>query len=512
MKADARASPPPRHARSREKWLRRAAGPVRRLPQRLRERRFWHVQALVFLATGMHYAIEVAGYADPDHALHGFAITIYVIPLLYASLNFGWEGAVMTALWGAFLTSPSIWVWHRSGAVWLTELAQLAITLPVGVLVAWRVDLETKQRLRAERTSASLKLLNEVGELLSHTLEVEKELPHVLGRLLSSLSLDSIWACLEPERAGEDMLVIAEASSRPPPSDSAVTALHVRAASQGEATAAYGRTVVVPLVAEGGVIGSLGVAAAEGEELTGEQVELVTTVAHEMRVAVENARLYRQRQESMRSYVRQVTQAQEDERLRIARELHDETAQELVQLVRKIEKLSVNDGSADELLQLARGTLRSVRRFSSNLRPPVLDDLGLVAAIETATEATDSRLPEGTQLRVTGRARRLDPPLELALFRIAQEALRNVEKHACANRATVDLDFGEDSVRLTIVDDGQGFSAPASISDLARLGKLGLIGMKERAELIDGSFEVQSAPGKGTRVVVSVTLAQPQAT
>jgi len=506
VKADARASPPRRLALSWAEQWRRIAEPVRRFPLRVRDPRFWHVQMLVLLATTPHYVIETAGFTDPFETYHGLAISLYILPLLYAAINFGWEGASLTALWSAALTSPSMWIWHRAEGHWFTELGQLAITLPVGILVAWRVDLETKQRLRAEKTSASLKLLNEVVERLSHTLEAEKELPHVLGRLLFSLSLGSIWVCLEPEHAGEEMLVIAEASNRPAPSASAVTALHVRAASQGEATAAYGPTVVVPLVAEGSVLGSLGVVAAEGEELTGEQVELVTTVAHEIRVAVENARLYRERQESMRSYVRQVTQAQEDERLRIARELHDETAQELVQLVRKIEKLSVNDGSAEELLQLARGTLRSVRRFSSNLRPPVLDDLGLVAAIEMAAEDTGSRLPGGARLSVDGSSRRLDPPVELALFRIAQEALRNIEKHAGATRATVDICFTEEGIRLSVGDNGNGFSLPRSVSDLPRLGKLGLIGMKERAELIGGSFEVLSAPGEGTRVLVSVTL------
>ena len=96
------------------------------------------------------------GYTNPFETLHGLAITLYILPLLYAALSFGWEGAILTALWAAALTSPSIWIWHRSGFHWFTELGQLAVTLPVGVLVAWRVDLEAKQRRRAEETSASL--------------------------------------------------------------------------------------------------------------------------------------------------------------------------------------------------------------------------------------------------------------------------------------------------------------------------------------------------------------------
>ena len=101
--------------------------------------------------------------------------------------------------------------------------------------------------------------------------------------------------------------------------------------------------------------------------------------------------------------------------------------------------------------------------------------------------------------------RRLDGPVELALFRIAQEALRNVEKHAQAKSATVELDFTERAIRLSATDDGGGFSPPRNISDLARTGRLGLLGMKERAELVDGSFELLASLGEGTRVVVKVT-------
>jgi glucose-6-phosphate-specific signal transduction histidine kinase len=160
--------------------------PIRRVPQRLRQRQFWQVQVLVFIATAPHYIIESLGYTNPFETLHGLAITLYILPLLYAALNYGWEGAVLTALWGAALTSPSMWIWHRSEYHWFTELGQMAVTLPVGVLVAWRVDLEAKQRRRAEETSASLSLLNEIGESLSHTLDVEERLPGVLRRCSSA--------------------------------------------------------------------------------------------------------------------------------------------------------------------------------------------------------------------------------------------------------------------------------------------------------------------------------------
>ncbi len=510
MKASVLTSRPRRTLRLRDVRWQLLTDPIRHVPQRIREPRFWHIQALVAIATVPHYLIESLGYTNPAGNEHGLAITLYILPLLYAALSFGWEGAILTALWAAFLTSPSTWIWHRSGLHWFTELGQLMVTLPVGILVAWRVDLEAKQRRRAEETSASLRLLNDIGEILSHTLEVEQQIPHVLRRVLSGLSLESVWLCLEPESPGSGLLTMAEVAHSQAPSPTVlVQDLHRRLKANPELAILDSRTVAVPLSGEAGIIGSLGATAAKGQLFSGEEVELLTTIAQQVRAAVDNARLYRQRQESLRSYAHQVTQAQEEERLRIARELHDETAQEMVRMVRKLERLRDSAAasqapSIDEILDLTRNTLEAVRRYSHDLRPPVLDDLGLVAAIEMVVEDMKSSLPGGSKFGVRGSPRRLGPTVELALFRIVQEALRNVEKHADAASATIELDFDEDNVRVSVADDGRGFSPPKEVSDLSRAGKLGLVGMKERAELVGGRFELSSSTGRGTQIVVKV--------
>ena len=308
--------------------------PLRRLPERLHDRRFWHIQLMVIAATAPHYIIEAAGFTNPFETFHGLAITLYVIPLLYAAITFGWEGAILTAVWGALLTSPSMWVWHRSSYHWLTEIGQLAITLPVGIMVAWRVDLESKQRQRAEQTSASLALLNEIGERLSHKLEVEQELPAVVERLQSGLPVDAVWLYIEPQSPEAAPVIIVEPRSQSRIHDLRVEAIHRLVAEQGEPVMLDDTLIAVPLGTGGG--SSDRSASWFRRAATSSMSTRGCSRRSGMRiqVAVENARLYRQRQESLQTYARQVTQAQEDERLRIARELHDETAQELVHTVR----------------------------------------------------------------------------------------------------------------------------------------------------------------------------------
>jgi signal transduction histidine kinase len=479
---------------------------VARIPERLRHRRFWYVQAMVVVATAAHYWIEITGFTATDGAMHDFAITLYFIPLLYAAMSFGWEGAFMTGLWSALLTSPSTWIWHHSQLHWVTEVMQLGVAMCVGIVVAWRVDRESKQRRIAERTSASLSLLNKVGETLSRTMEVEQRLPLVIDEIVAGLGLQSVILSLEPETAGGEPVIIARGA--PAPCREAGDCPLSRGSGLTETfDCPNDRTVVIALDADSREIGSL--AACTDEAMGGDRANLLATICHEIAVAVENGRLYRQRQEGMHSYVRQVTQAHEDERLRIARELHDDTAQELVHLVRRLEKLDhdanpVASAEAREALGVARNILKGVRRFSRDLRPSVLDDLGLLAGIEMVVDQTNELLPGGARLRISGEPRRLDPQVEVALFRIAQEALRNVTKHAHAETAHVWLAFEADHLTLTVEDDGVGLSLPANVSDLARLGKLGVLGMKERAELVGGVFEVTGGAVRGTALVVRV--------
>lgn len=219
-------------------------------------------------------------------------------------------------------------------------------------------------------------------------------------------------------------------------------------------------------------------------------------------------------EESLRRYLQEITRAQEDERKRIARELHDDTAQDLVILLRQVDKLTLaadnlspqNADLVEEMRKQTSKIMDGVHRFSQDLRPSVLDDLGLLPALEWLTSDLTNHFGINVDMKVEGEVRRFSPEIELVLFRVAQEALRNVWKHSGASKANVTLKFGDDKAVLTVEDEGKGFDLPERMDDLTVAGKLGLAGMQERAQLIGGKLSLQSELGKGTIVTLEVPV------
>jgi signal transduction histidine kinase len=219
-------------------------------------------------------------------------------------------------------------------------------------------------------------------------------------------------------------------------------------------------------------------------------------------------------QENLQFYIREVTRAQEEERKRLARELHDETAQRLIALSHHLEHIAVSNkrlsaetiGQLTNLQEGVRDVLKEVRRFSRDLRPSILDDLGLLPAMEWLTDNIREQHGIEADLMITGSQQRLNPEAELLLFRIAQEALNNVRRHAEASKVSVAIEFDEAKMRLTVQDDGKGFQVPNTVGELSRIGKLGLIGMEERMRLLGGSLRVQSEPCQGTTVTVEAPI------
>ena len=216
----------------------------------------------------------------------------------------------------------------------------------------------------------------------------------------------------------------------------------------------------------------------------------------------------------LRYYLSQITKVQEEERQRIARELHDDTSQALYALSRYVDNFARhNEGLAPdavaflkELRRQLNSTLEGIRRFTQELRPPMLDDLGLLAALRWQVSNLEKQSGIEADLTMVGTERRFPAEVELVIFRIVQEALRNVEKHAQASKVEARIEFDEGKTKVSICDNGKGFDLGGSLADLPRAGKLGLTGMEERVRLLDGSMKIESQPGEGARIVIEVPI------
>ncbi len=211
----------------------------------------------------------------------------------------------------------------------------------------------------------------------------------------------------------------------------------------------------------------------------------------------------------MRDYLGAVSRGQEAERARLARELHDGPVQALVALGQQAEmaRRLLARGQAEQaaalietLRQQGMETVDELRRLISALRPPYLEDLGFLPALEALVRETATRTGARVELVQEGPVPRCDPEAELAAYRIAQEALTNALQHARAQRITVRIRYDEGGLLLTVEDDGVGFILPPRPDILTRQGHFGLVGMQERATRLEGRLTIDTAPGRGTRV------------
>jgi signal transduction histidine kinase len=234
----------------------------------------------------------------------------------------------------------------------------------------------------------------------------------------------------------------------------------------------------------------------------------VVDVLGELGTALSDTRQYHARIQEMSS---QVLTAHETERMRIARELHDDTAQALTSILVRLRLLerSTNDTdvlqNVEELRELTSGALDSVRRMAMDLRPAALDDLGLVPALHAYAEKYSHSWPVRATVNVDGLTRRLPADVELVLYRVVQEAMTNIAKHASATSAAVSLSRRHNEVTLTIADDGVGLDL--NNGPQTNGSRLGLFGMHERLALVGGEMQVESERGKGTKITARVPLA-----
>jgi signal transduction histidine kinase len=507
----------------------------RRLRHLTGTRSAWIILVMVILLTLLHYTRPpVVLFPGGVLEWHGVERIFFVLPVAGATFAFGQAGGLLTLGLAILIMLPRvIWVSAAPADALLEVLAVGA----VGYLVTFIVTTqEREKRLRQEAVS-QLRTINAIGVEVSKSLELKQILNSALDRMLEVSRAEMGFIYLR-EGGGQDLVLTAQ---RGVPTELANEyhrlrmgeTLCGRVAQTGnplvvddlprERPGATGLAIragmrsfaAVPLVSRDRVVGVMDLADSKAARLSSQDVECLTSVGNAIGVAIENAYLYN----SMRLYAQQITRAQEHERARIALELHDETTQSLIVLSRQLEALAKADeasspdraGRLRELQGTAHDIIQGVRRFSRDLRPSTLDDLGLLPTLEgLATIVTEQDgIPTG--LRVTGERRRLAPEVELVLFRIAQEALNNVKKHAEATQATIDIEFTQSAVTMTVQDNGKGFIIASPAEDLAASGHLGLLGMHERAYLLGGTLVIESVPNVGTKVVVTVPDASPAA-
>jgi len=445
------------------------------------------------------------GLWDSVPGAHHMPVVLYLAPVALAALAYGWEGGILTGLWSAALASVNVIVWHSTNFEWTLELAFVAIVVGMGVAMSLPVERERRQRQRAEEASGRLGILNDLATSAISASTPVQSADAVLDRLMSLLEVEAVGVCLwRPDEAEPlAMATRGRGLALPMGSDSMVVPSNWERLVDEDAPVVVSGT---PIATEN-ILGYLAVATDVDRPAPAGIGRFLATAGSQLAVRVENAMLLELERSTMATYIKLVAQAQEEERRRLARDLHDGPAQQLAVLVRRLEPGGSLDARAvGDLHQTASETLRELRRVARDQRPTLLDDLGLVPALEwLASELRNPAMPEIT-FEVRGDVGRLPSETEVAFYRVAQEALNNAVHHSGASTLRVELHFDSNRLELVVTDDGVGFEVPETQSGFIHDGGLGVMGMHERADLIGGTLEVSSSPGEGTVVHLAVEV------
>lgn len=441
----------------------------------LRDRRFWIVQLLVLAIAAGHEAADVDDFLTPIGVPAFATVGLFLVPIVYAALNFGLTGSLATAAWVTLLTLPDFFVINRAEHHWVDGV-QLAIIDAVAVFVGERVERERLARRRAEaaveayrRAEARYRALftsSHAAILVIDPQGVVREANPAAGRLL-------------PEGlAGRPVADVLGA---------------------GYAQLSANQVDVVRVRNAHGETRDLRPFCTAIETDEGEVVQLLLHDVTEER----------REQQRLAAFAGDLMRAQEDERRRIGQDIHDEPLQALIQLYRRLAgaepaELSAARAEIAGAASLMDRVIANLRELAHGLRPPALDDLGVAAALRRTVDEFGDRNAVEADLAVSGAVRRLPSEVELCLFRIAQEALHNVERHAAARTVHLRLDFDAACVQLEVEDDGIGFDVEAAS---AGTRSLGLVGMNERAQLVGGTLLVESRPDGGTLVRAALPIA-----
>jgi signal transduction histidine kinase len=464
------------------------------------------------LAAGVAFLLAAETYRRTEQILDDAATRTIYAGLLAVGINLiGWA-----------------WVPRTPGVIARSEfLGGLAVALFGG-------GIELRALGRAQR----LVVLSQISAALSRTGQVEEILKEILQQAGRLLQLHTGWAFLRDPATGVYELAAGYQLPAPLEHDD-------RAALRGscrcldllganeltqpvnivncmrlEKVGIKAQHASVPLRTTTGIVGLMNLVLPSGRLFSQRELALLSTVGGEVGLAIEKTQLLKELQDKERlrgDLIKKLMTAYEDERRRIARELHDDTGQSLTALILNVEMLRTLMNQAqpalveelDRLKTLAEATLEEVRKLIYDLRPTILDDLGLAAALRWYVH--HQLEPRGlvVDLKLELGEARLDPLVETAAFRIAQEALWNVVKHAAATRVEVALALTDGRLRLRVKDNGRGFEGRRRRSVDPLLGGAGLGGMEERATLLGGVVRITSTPEAGTDVVAELPLPAP---
>jgi len=382
----------------------------------------------------------------------------------------------------------------------LNEIAStVSQSLSLDVILNSALD-KAMEQVKAE--SGGILLLDEKSKTLSYRVHRGLSDRYVQG--VAKLALGEGIAGLSAQQG--ETLVVGDMSQ-----DSRVSR---RVAVAEEGIKAF---VAVPLKSKEKIVGVLNITSQEARRFSQQEVDLLTAMGNQLGIAIENAELYRElqlKEQTRAELLRRIISAQEDERRRVARELHDVTSQALATLGVRLEAFAAAGGSngkdagtlLEEMKSLLTATSKEVHELIYDLRPSLLDDLGLPAALRSCARNSLEAAGIEVHLEVAGQEKRLPPQVEIAVFRIVQEAITNIASHAHAQSAYISLEFKEKGVAVQIEDDGIGFDLSQVLQLASVKESVGLRGMEERAELLGGTLSIDTKPGGGTRVTVEIPI------